>query len=96
MKVAVKDLKLGDTVNIESCPYLYRHEAAPYELFTVSEIVKETKGCICVYYDYATCGYSPDDILNVVSREPAEERWPCENEHDNCSLSECGPCERNL
>ena len=95
MKVAVRDLQLGDMVNVESCPYLHNHDLAAYELFTVNEIVKETDNCTCVYYDHAACGYSPDDVLDVITREHSE-NWPCEQGHDDCSLSECGPCERAL
>lgn len=64
MKKRACDLKEDDRVDAAFCPHLHRHTMADMEWFTVQEL--EVDGdCVLVYYDYATCVYSPDTILEV-------------------------------
>jgi hypothetical protein len=61
------DLIEGDRVDAATCPHLSGHSMAEMEWFTVQEIEAEGDGCVCVYYDYATCGYDPETLLEVDS-----------------------------
>ena len=65
MKKRAGDLKEEDRVDASSCPYLNGHTMAEMEWFTVQEVEMEGNECVCVYYDYATCGYPPDTMLEV-------------------------------
>lgn len=67
------DLVEGDRVDASSCPHLSGHSMAATEWFTVEEVEEEGNECVCVYYDYATCGYAPDTLLEV-DDEKAEGR----------------------
>lgn len=65
-KVKVSDLKEGDKVDLDSCPYLKGHVSAEFEYAEIESIEKETDNCILISYDgIGSIGYSPDQVLEI-------------------------------
>jgi hypothetical protein len=63
----VADLRVGDRVDLESCPHLGHKDGWwQYEYATVGHIERETSDCICIWWDGAdNVGYSPNQMLMV-------------------------------
>lgn len=73
-RVKVGDLKEGDRVDLESCPFLHNHPSAEFELAEVVEVVQETPTCVAVSYEgIDQVGYSPDTELVVVPQQDTAE-----------------------
>lgn len=69
-KIKVKDLKVGDQVDLESCPFLKNQPNAEFTYAEVVEIVEESPTCIVVDYDSGgTAGYDPEQVLSIKKRE---------------------------
>ena len=65
--VLVTALKVGDKVDLGSCPFLYKHPSAEFELAEVGEIRRETPDCVVVSYDgIDEVGYPPGTVLKVL------------------------------
>lgn len=63
-QVTVSELREGDLVDLESCPYLKDHPTAPFEFATVSSVENETPDCIAIGYEgIDTVGYKPSQLL---------------------------------
>jgi len=70
-KIKVKDIQVGDKIDLESCPHLKTHTMAEFEFGRVCEIEHEPD-CIVLHFenigDPSACGYSPEAEL-MVERE---------------------------
>ena len=67
-----KDLKEGDLVDLESCPYVTKekHPIIEFELATVVHVERESFECVAIGYEgIDVIGYSPDQLLKVKRRE---------------------------
>jgi len=51
MDVKVEDLKIGDRVDLTTCPYLKDDPSAEFEWAVVAGVKKETSTCIMVMYE---------------------------------------------
>ena len=61
-----KDIKVGDMVDLSSCPYLNKHASADFEYAEVVEVEQETPNCTRISYDgIDSVGYKPDQELVV-------------------------------
>jgi len=67
-QVAVRDLRPGDQVDLESCPYLNKDPLAEYEYAVVDEVEEETPNCLVVHYTEHCAAYSPDTVLTIKKR----------------------------
>lgn len=57
--VKVEDLKEGDKVDLETCPFLKDHPMACCEYAEVIEVQQETTDCVAVTYEgVGQVGYS--------------------------------------
>ena len=67
VSVAVTDLRVGDLVDLEYCPYLWRNPAAQELYGTVCSVVRETPKCVRVSYEepFDAVGYPVRTKLRV-------------------------------
>lgn len=69
VEVKVSDLREGDKVDLESCPYLHHYPIAEFEYVEVVEVTQETPTCIVVGYDGVGCAaYDPNQVLRILSQ----------------------------
>ena len=65
--VKVKDLKVGDFIDLEGDRNLGHHISVEFEYSKVCEIINETDDCIVVAFDDGmTAGYGPEELMKVV------------------------------
>jgi hypothetical protein len=64
-----RDLREGDLVDLESCPYCHDEPNAEYEYAEVCEIERESPDCIAVGYAWTGAGYDPMTPLIIKRRE---------------------------
>lgn len=59
--IRAKDLRPGDLIDLEGCPYV-SDEAGMYEYVyaTVHELEQETPDCVCIYVDNHAFGVPSD------------------------------------
>jgi len=68
--VKVEDIKVGDLVDLESCPYLHDHASAICEYAEVTEVKRETADCLAICYEgIDQVGYRIGTKLKVVPRK---------------------------
>jgi len=66
IEVPVTDIRVGDRVDLESCPYLNKHASAPYEYAEVVMVERETPECIVLGYEgIDNIGYPINQTLRV-------------------------------
>lgn len=66
VEVKVEDLKEGDKVDLESCPYLKNHPTAEYEYAEVCYVNRESDNCVAVGYEgMDEVGYQAGTILKI-------------------------------
>lgn len=66
MKTSVLDLRVGDLVDLESCPYLWDHPMAKFDYGVVYQVGHETPECVVVWYEgIDAVGYPTGTILEV-------------------------------
>lgn len=76
-EIAVEDVREGDLVDLESCPYLSDDPTAEFELATVVEVVRETSTIVFIGYDVGrSAGYEVGTRLRVM-RNPANQQSLC-------------------
>lgn len=75
-QVAVVDLRVGDLVDLESCPYLAAHSSASFEYGRVAHVERETDQCVVIGYEGIDhVGYPADTVLLVQrTAEPSNHR----------------------
>lgn len=75
VEMRVDQLRVGDCVDLDSCPYLGRkHGFWNTEYAVVEQVERETKDCVCVCWEgIDAVGYRPDQKL-MVKRRKAEGR----------------------
>lgn len=62
--VPASELREGDLVDLESCPYLKKRTEAPYLYATITSVERETPDCVAVSYEgIDTVGYKPNQML---------------------------------
>jgi hypothetical protein len=65
-KKKAKDIKVGDKVDLASCPYLKKHPSAEFEYAEVVEVEHETPTVVAISYNgIDTVGYDVNQILVV-------------------------------
>ncbi|MHB1942257.1 MAG: hypothetical protein ACYDDA_07965 [Acidiferrobacteraceae bacterium] len=69
------DLRVGDLVDLASCPYLNIHPTAQTTYAEVTAVTLESRECVVVSYrDIDRVGYHPGIVLQVAERQPAPDR----------------------
>lgn len=62
----VEEIKVGNRVDLESCPFLNKHAAAKSEFGLVAHVERETDNCIVIDYDgIDQVGYPVGTVLQV-------------------------------
>jgi hypothetical protein len=62
----VTDLKPGDRVDLESCPFLHSHPSAFFEYAVVGGVERETEDCVRIDYEgIDSIGYPVGTFLVV-------------------------------
>lgn len=89
------ELREGDRVDLESCPFLCFHPSAEFELAEITGVKRETLDCVAVDYEgIDQVGYSLDTTLVVYRRNIFQSKGVCES--DDCELPHCRLCGRHL
>ncbi|MFP3637546.1 hypothetical protein [Paraburkholderia sp. SIMBA_054] len=75
-ELAVETLRVGDRVDLKSCPFLKGHSSADFEYAVVESVERETPDCVAVgYEDIDVVGY-PVGTRLTVSPETFASRRP--------------------
>ncbi|MBN3760919.1 hypothetical protein [Burkholderia sp. Ac-20365] len=76
-EVAVETLRIGDQVDLQSCPFLKDHAAAEFEFAVVESIERETVDCVSVGYEgIDVVGYPVGTSLKVSQQSFAKRNAP--------------------
>jgi len=67
--VKVRDLKVGDLVDLEGDEILGHHVETAYEYSEVIEIDQEKPDLIVLYFNGMAAGYDPDKVMIIKTRE---------------------------
>ena len=67
--IPVRDVRVGDLVDLEGDESLGHHPETPWEYAEVVEIEQESPSCIVLYFDSMAAGYDPGQIMTIKRRE---------------------------
>ncbi|PRD96816.1 hypothetical protein C6P88_02590 [Burkholderia contaminans] len=81
-ELGVEDLRSGDKVDLNSCPFLKESASADFEFAVVESVELETAGCVVVSYeDHAVVGYPVGCKLKVSSETLGSRKLPETSHH---------------
>jgi hypothetical protein len=82
LKVKVEDLKEGDLVDLESCPYMKDYQWAKWDMAIVESVTKEfiprlNENCVVVSYRDIVChidivNYPIGTVLEIAERKASK------------------------
>ncbi|MBR8290494.1 hypothetical protein [Burkholderia cenocepacia] len=81
-ELCVENLRAGDKVDLNSCPFLKESASADFEFAVVESVDRETAGCVVVSYeDHAVVGYPVGSKLKVSSETLGTRKLPEASDH---------------
>ena len=81
-ELGVENLRAGDKVDLNSCPFLKESASVDFEFAVVESVERETAGCVVVSYDdHAVVGYPVGCKLKVSSETLCARKLPQTSDH---------------
>jgi hypothetical protein len=65
--VQVKDIRVGDLIDLQGDSALGHHPLTEYEFMEVIEIEKESPDCIVLYFNGMAAGYESNQVMMVAN-----------------------------